>query len=179
MTITEMKDPIKLTIKYGDSILSADYVLWDDYQQLREQFQRSKESGLTCIRSMQKVIDDQRDELSKLRALDVIKSGRLAVPYDYAALEEENSQLKQQLALASKQVNVGLPFSDYHKLWAQTRNAERNADRLSASNKAWADLCLALIKAGDLMDERLSWFPDSDNAVNARQKWREAKYKKR
>ena len=174
-----MKDPIKLTIKYGDSILSADYVLWDDYKQLLQQLQNSKEGGLSIIRSMQKQLNDQRDELTKLRALDVIKSGRLAKPYDYAILEEENSLLKQQLALASKQVNVGLPYSDYHKLWQRTSDAERKVSRLSSINDAWADLCLALIKAGDLMDERLSWFPDSDNALNARQKWREAKTKKR
>lgn len=174
-----MKDPIKLTITCGSSSYNGEYVRWEEYAQLREQLQRNKESGISCIRTMQKQLDEQREELTKLRCTSVFKAGILAKPYCYASLEEENSLLKQQLALASKQVNVGLPFIEYHKLWERTRDAERKVAGLSASNNAWADLCLALIKAGDLMDERLGWFPDSDNAINARQKWREAKAKKR
>jgi hypothetical protein len=95
-------------------------------------------------------------------------------------MEAENAILKAEVERLTKERDKALTdfwyiHAGYFRLEAEVNRLTAFTTRIIITNEELQAQVERLTKAGDFMYDRLCWLDNSDNAINARLKWREAK----
>ena len=97
-------------------------------------------------------------------------------PEKWAEMVKAQSEVAELRALVARMdETINLSQAECRRLKAEVEQSKRiNTELLVLSERQASDI-RRLTKAGDFMYDRLCWLDNSDNSINARLKWREAK----